>query len=273
MYFAPTVIRDGYAVPLQPLHEVFADPAQYNSVPLITGSNRDEYKLFLSSHSELTEKSLGLIPTIKDLPTYNRVTGYFSDAWKAQAVDETAAVLQRSQGDTVFTYRLDWDDEADYGVVNLRDLLGAAHSVDINFVFGDDATQGLPLRDRNNGASRDALSDTMMAYWAHFAKHGIPGNGGRAELPVWRSWSANEPSLMVFDSTQDGGVRINDDRMTIADLKQRLHDDPAIDEPHDRCRLYVQLFYLGLNDYYWSESEYNTWGCGAYPYRDFKAMF
>ncbi len=273
MYLAPTVIRDGYAVPLQPLHEIFADATRYNSVPLMTGSNRDEYKLFLSSNPELTEKKLGVVPKIKDLPTYNRITGYFSDAWKAQAVDEAAAVLQRSQGDTVFTYRLDWDEEADYGIVDLHDLLGAAHSIDLNFVFGDDATQGLPLRSRANAAGREALSATMMAYWAHFAKYGIPGNGGRAELPVWRSWSADEPSLMVFDTAQGGGVRISSDRLYISDIKQRLHDDPAIAQPQDRCRLYVQLFYAGLSDDYWNESEYDAWGCGPYPHREFKAIF
>jgi para-nitrobenzyl esterase len=273
MYFAPTVIRDDYVVPSQPLHEIFADPARYNSVPLITGTNRDEYKLFLSSNPELTGKTLGVVPKIKDGLTYNRITGYFSDAWKAQAVDEPAAVLQRSQGDTVFTYRLDWDEGADYGIVDLRNLLGAAHSIDVDFIFGDDATQGLPLRDSANAAGRDALSATMMAYWAHFAKYGVPGNGGRAELPAWRPWSATEPSLMVFDTAQGGGVRISDDRLFIADLKQRLQTDPLVDKPIERCRLYVQLFHVGLSDTYWNESEYDAWGCGVYPYREFKAIF
>jgi para-nitrobenzyl esterase len=273
MYLAPTVIRDGYVVPTQPLTEILADPARYNSVPLITGSNRDEYKLFLSSNPELTEKKLGVVPTIRDLPTYNRITGYFSDAWKAQAVDETAAVLQRSQGDTVFTYRLDWDEEPDYGIVDLHDLLGAAHSVDLNFVFGDDATQGLPLRSSANAAGRETLSAAMMAYWAHFAKYGIPGNGGHADLPVWRAWSASEPSLMVFDTAQDGGVRISSDRLTIASIKQRLQTDPAIVKPVERCQLYVQLFYAGLTNTYWDESEYDNWGCGVYPYQEFKAIF
>jgi para-nitrobenzyl esterase len=273
MYFAPTVIRDGYAVPLQPLHEIFADPTRYNSVPLITGTNRDEYKLFLSSNPELTEKTLGMVPKIRNLTTYNRITGYFSDAWKAQSVDEAAAVLQRSQGDTVFTYRLDWDEEPDYGVVDLHDLLGAAHSIDLNFIFGDDATQGLPLRDRNNGAGRDALSSAMMSYWAHFAKFGIPGNGGRPELPVWRAWSASDPSLMVFDSAEGGGVRVSGERLYIADLKQRLQTDPAIAKPVERCQLYAQLFYNGLTSDYWNETEYDEWGCGVYPYREFKAIF
>ena len=273
LYHAATLIRDDFVVPLQPLHEVFADPARYNSVPLITGSNRDEYKLFLASNAQLTEKRFGLVPTPRDQSTYDRITGYFSDGWKAQAVDEAAAVLQRSQGDTVFTYRLDWDDGPHYGIVDLHSLLGAAHGIDLNFVFGDDATQGLPLRDSANAADRDTLSATMMAYWAHFAKYGVPGNGGKPALPVWRPWSASEPSLMVFDTAQDGGVRIEADRISIAGLKQRLQADPTLGKPVERCQLYVQLFYKGPSDAYWDEAEYDRWGCGVYPYREFNAIF
>ncbi len=54
-------------------------------------------------------------------------------------------MLHKSQGDTVYTYRFDWDDEPAYSLVNLHDLLGAAHSTEINFVFGDDVTTGLPF--------------------------------------------------------------------------------------------------------------------------------
>jgi para-nitrobenzyl esterase len=97
-------------------------------------------------------------------------------------VEEVAAVLHKSQGDTVYAYRFDWDDEPAYSLVNLHDLLGAAHSTEVNFVFGDDVTTGLPfVRSSANGPGRDALSDQMMGYWAGFARDGKPGNGGKAE--------------------------------------------------------------------------------------------
>ncbi|HSB97356.1 MAG TPA: carboxylesterase family protein [Spongiibacteraceae bacterium] len=272
MYFAPTIIRDGYAVPQQSFRELFADTARYNSVPIITGTNRDEYKLFLSSSPDLTEKRFGFVPKIKNLETYNRITGYFSDTWKAQAVDDAAEILQHSQGATVFTYRLDWDDEADYGIVNLHDLLGAAHSIDINFVFGDDATQGLPLATRSNAQGRQQLTAALMAYWANFARTGTPGNGGQATLPEWTAWSAGEPSLMVFDIAAKGGVRMSADRLSIATVKQRLHDDRKVDNEYARCQLYVQLFYLGLTADFWDGNEYNEWGCSAYQREQFKTV-
>jgi len=272
MYFAPTIIRDGYAVPQQPFRELFADTSRYNSVPIITGTNRDEYKLFLSSNPDLTEKRFGFVPKIKDLETYNRITGYFSDTWKAQAVDDAAAILQHSQGTTVFTYRLDWDDEADYGIVNLHDLLGAAHSIDLNFVFGDDATQGLPLATRSNAPGRQQLTAAMMAYWAQFARSGAPGSGGQGTLPEWKAWSADEPSLLIFDTAAKGGVRMSADRLSIATVKQRLHDDRKVEDDRARCRFYVQLFYLGLTTDFWDASEYNNWGCSAYPREQFRTV-
>ncbi len=221
----------------------------------------------------MTEKRFGFVPKIKDLETYNRITGYFSDTWKAQAVDDAAALLQRSQGDTVFTYRVDWDDEADYGIVNLRDLLGAAHSIDINFVFGDDATQGLPLANRNNAQGRQQLTATMMAYWANFARTGAPSNGGQAALPEWTAWSANEPALMIFDIAAKGGVRMSNDRLSIAAIKQRLRDDRKVGDGYARCQLYVQLFYLGLTKDFWDDGEYNEWGCSAYQPEQFHTVF
>jgi para-nitrobenzyl esterase len=273
MYFTPTLIRDGYAVPQAPLREVFADAAQYNRVPIITGTNRDEYKLFLASNPELTEKRFGFLPKIKDLETYNRITGYFSDTWKAQAVDDAAAIFQRSQGDTVFTYRLDWDEEPDYGIINLQHLLGAAHSIDINFVFGDDATLGLPfLSNKENRPGRAALSEAMMNYWVHFAKYGIPGNGGNAELPVWQPWSQQQPSLMIFDTAKGSGIRMSAQRLQIADVKQRLRTDEKITNDYQRCQLYVQLFYLGLSADFWNLEEYNDWGCGVYSRQQFRTM-
>jgi len=113
----------------------------------------------------------------------------------------------------------------------------------------------------------------MMGYWANFAKDGNPGNGEQAALPIWKPWSATEPSLMVFDTAAGGGIRLSADRMSIADVKQRLRNDRKIEDGYPRCQLYVQLFYLGLSTDYWDETEYNDWGCGAYPREQFHAVY
>ena len=267
MYDWPVVIRDGYVVPDKPAMRVFADPAQYNAVPVMLGGNRDEYKLFMMGDPDLTTTRFGVVPKIKDLAAYNRITGYYSARWRAEAQGEVAALLHKNQGDTVYTYRFDWDDEPSYGPVNLHDLWGAGHSVEINFVFGDDVTTGVPfVRSKSNGPGRDALSRAMMGYWAAFARDGAPGNGGDPANPVWQPWHETGPSLMILNSPDHGGVRMSDDRQRIADIKARLRTDAALATPEARCKLYAGLFHAGFGDrVYWDEAEYKSLGCEAYP--------
>jgi para-nitrobenzyl esterase len=231
------------------------------------GGNRDESKLFMLGDPDLTTTRFGFVPKIRDLGAYNLVTGYYSAKWRAEAVEEVASVLRKSQGDTVFTYRFDWDEEPDYGIVNLHDLLGAAHSTEINFIFGDDVTIGLPLvRSKANGPGRDALSAAMMGYWAGFAKDGAPGNGGNPANPVWQPWSPSGPGLMLLDAPDHGGPRMTDEHQRIADIKQQLRTDPALAAPEARCRLYAGLFHAGFGGgEYWDAAEYNNLGCANIP--------
>jgi para-nitrobenzyl esterase len=267
MYDWPVVIRDGYSLPDKPMMQDFADPARYNAVPVILGGNRDEYKLFMMADPDLTTTRLGFIPKIRDLAAYNRITGYYSARWRAEAEGELAAALHKSQGDTVYTYRFDWDAEPAYSLVNLHDLWGAAHSIEINFVFGDDVTTGLPfVRSKSNGAGRDTLSQAMMGYWASFARDGAPGSGGKPANPVWQPWRETGPSLMILNTPEQGGLRMSDDRQRIADIKERLRTDSAIATLEGRCKLYSGLFHAGFGDRnYWDEAEYKSMGCEHYP--------
>jgi para-nitrobenzyl esterase len=266
MYEWPVVIRDGTVLPDRPMIQDFADPAQYNAVPVMLGANRDESKLFMMGDPDLTETRLGFLPKIKDLPTYNRITGYHSEKWRAEAVEEVAAVLRKSQGDTVYAYRFDWDDEPAYSLVNLHDLLGAAHSTEVNFVFGDDVTTGLPfVRSSANGLGRDALSDAMMGYWANFARTGAPGTGGKPMNPVWQPWSETGPTLMTLNSPDHGGPVMTDIHERIADLKTRLRTDAAFATPKARCKLYYGLFHDSFGgDEYFDGAEFKNLGCGEH---------
>ena len=266
MYEWPVVIRDGTVLPDRPMIQDFADPAGYNAVPVMLGANHDESKLFMIGNPDLTETRLGFIPKIKDVPTYNRITGYFSEKWRAEAVEEVAAVLHKSQGDTVYAYRFDWDGEPDYSLVNLHDLLGAAHSTEINFVFGDDVTTGLPfVRSSSNGPGRDALSGAMMGYWANFARTGAPGNGGQPASPVWQPWSENGPDLMTLNSPDHGGPLMSDTHERIATLKDRLRADSAFATPRARCKIYYRMFHGEFGgDEYFDDAEFKNLGCGDY---------
>lgn len=273
-YSIPTNIRDGQVLPRASLLETFADPANYNSVPVIIGSNRDEFKFFMWSDERFTDKRFGFIPRLKDAEEYDRFTRYFSDQWQATGVNEPAAVLAHSQPEKVFAYRFDWADQPTIAGVDMGKLFGAAHGIEVMFIFGSEAvngTMGLFAKTNDETAKTD-LTATMMSYWATFAKTGAPGNGGNTNQPEWQPWQDANPQKMLFDSPSHGGVRMSKETLTIADLKARLRSDEKIQSPRERCELYAQLFLLGFSTDFWSTDEYNTLGCANYPAHAFKSI-
>ena len=72
---------------------------------------------------------------------------------------------------------------------------GAAHSYELPYVFGNLLPAGALAGPY--GAADRRLSNTMLAYWTNFAKHGDP-NG--ADLPVWPKFSAPAAGYMRFSS-------------------------------------------------------------------------
>jgi para-nitrobenzyl esterase len=240
MLSIPTVIRDGVVLPETDMHELFAR-GQYNQVPIVLGSNRDETKLFIFGDPKLVRRWFGIFPMLR-VPEerYQLIAEYGSKAWKAGGVDSLAKLLRAAQGPSVYGYRFDWDEEptllfADYGV-----LLGAAHGFEIPFVFGHWklGSRGDRLFDASNAAGREALSAQMRSYWAQLAYTGDPGRGRKSDLVPWTAWDDTTPEslkYMVFDTEADAGVRMAYDTYTKERILAELRDDPRLPTWRDKC--------------------------------------
>jgi para-nitrobenzyl esterase len=275
MYRGPFIFRDSVVQPSVPKIKLFADASKYNSVPVIIGSNRDEYKLFMSQAPELVDKLFWFIPRVKDLDTYNRVTGYFSDYWKALGVDEPAKIMRGAQGASVYAYRFDWDEEPNIFLVRLSDLLGACHALDLCFISGlmDDASDPFHAFTEENSPGRNKLAYAMTSYWVEFARTGAPGRGVNKDLPEWKPWNNGKPDskkFIVFDTEADGGIRMSSEIITAQEIKNRLlHDQDLIGTQEDLCRLYARLFrFTFQSTHHWNEQEYLTLGregCNDFP--------
>jgi para-nitrobenzyl esterase len=204
---------------------------------------------------------------------YNRVSEYVSDNWKAGAVDEPAKIISQTNAPDVYSYRFDWDESVSNWLVDLSTLIGAAHGVEINFVFGD-FEGGVDisfLADKSNASGRAELSQAMMDYWAEFAHTGHPGKGLSGEQAQWSSWSNTGNNVMVLDTQADGGRRMQELRHNVADLKLKLTQDTIITDQKDRCEAYAALFLHGYQSSdFWNENEYSQLGCDAFPARDFR---
>ena len=148
----------------------------------------------------------------------------------------------RSSGRSdVWGYRFDWDEFGSILWVNLANLLGASHAIEILFVFGFTDFDGMTNNIYANPETAVTLSEQMRAYWTEFARSGDPGNGGgELELPVWEPWGASpeEAKYLVFDSAAGGGLRMSNAILDRDEVIARLDGDERVATTEERCRLF-----------------------------------
>jgi len=266
MIDAPEVFGDGDVLPSDAqATQLFSDPSRYNAVPVILGTNRDEIALFLSRNPRWTKTYLWVFSRLKDEAAYRRYVSYQSQAWKARGVDELADRMHAAQGDSVFAYRFDWDEEPTVLGFDLSKALGAAHGLEIAFVF-DNFEGGFAPYLYRPSPERDALSQSMMSYWAQFARTGNPGRGTDGNEVAWTPWQAEGARVMLLDTKSGGGTRMSDVHVTYDTVRAALTQDSSFADPRDRCELYAQIFAYDRFD----AAEYERLGCAAYDPKSFR---
>jgi para-nitrobenzyl esterase len=240
------IIADGIVVPAAGLDSGIDQPADYNAVPVITGTNRDEMKLFNALNPKLIRYVLGRLPVARDPALYEAASAYPSRMWRAKAVDLPATRMVAGGHAPVWTYRFDWDEEGKLAVTDLGKLLGAGHSLEIPFVFGHFQLLGAFDQfafTKANAPGRIALSDSMMNYWVQFATTGDPGRGVDGKQPLWSAWSnaPDAPRMMLLDSTAGGGVRMTADLESGPRIMKDLLADKTLTSEADRCQIVTRL--------------------------------
>jgi para-nitrobenzyl esterase len=243
MYEVPQMFRDGTVLPGTDLYTAYS-AGRNQAVPVIFGTNRDEEKLFLLLDDAYVWKLFGVLPRLRDASRFERDAAYRSQLWRVRGADELASALQRGGGEA-YVYRFDWDELPSRLGMDFAQLLGAAHALELPFVFGNFDTffLGGPLYDESNEHSRTTLSLAMMSYWVEFAKTGKPGRGVRANLPAWTAWDpvAGEPEFLVLDSPGDGGIRMRGGRLEAKGLVQRIREDGSFESEAERCALLDEM--------------------------------
>jgi para-nitrobenzyl esterase len=242
-YDPPRVFREGSVLPEAPFLEALGTPGAYHAVPVLLGSNRDEQKLFTFFDPEQVRRWFGRIPQAKDPLAYQRDSAYRSRAWKVTGVDEPARRLAGAQPGQVFAYRFDWDEEPSTLWSDLGELIGAAHGLEIPFVFGhwQLGSAGKILFDAENMAGREELAAMMMSYWAEFAWRGDPGRGRAGTLPRWTAWQDDGEKYAVLDTPAGGGVRMASESERLADIAAAILADPSFRDEAERCRALARL--------------------------------
>jgi para-nitrobenzyl esterase len=237
----PLVINEGTVLPDDWLgHLGRADG--WNNVPTLVGTNRDEAKLFLFFNPKLITRRLGIFPRFVDEPAYEAVAEALSRTWKATGADAPATAMHASGQKSVYVYRFDWHGESTVAGADLSRMLGAAHGLEIPFVFGSFNLGPLtkPLFDEAHSADRQGLSDAMMSYWTQFARSGSPGSGRAGDLTPWPAWE-DTPRYLVLDSALEGGIHASSEVRPVAQIISDVDADTRIAGQINKCRVFHEL--------------------------------
>jgi para-nitrobenzyl esterase len=270
----PTIIQDGYLVPIAGIENIINDTSKYNNVPIILGTNRDEAKVFMLMNPVFVD-AFQLASGIT-AEYYNTYSKWASKISKLRGVDDLARwLLSDPKKTNVYAYRFDWDEEGVLlGLVDLTTLLGAAHGIELNFVFGDFDYYHLsaylynPLSIGSNCYTRDQLSDDMMSYWAQFAYTGNPATGRPgSDLPPWGAWNTapNAGKFIVFDTKTGGGIRMSADEVSMDYVRDGISAEPLF-SAEAKCGLLRELADVSPD---YSETDYPDGPgqlCESFPY-------
>lgn len=256
IHLSPRPMRDGVVLPLEPLTEVFRR-GTWNRVPVILGSNRDEYRTFLADKPEHVRMLFGKLPLLHDRAQYIAESGFYSQAWRTLHVEEPADAMLAGGHSDVWTYRFDWDEAPAVPFVRPDILLGAAHGMEMAFAFRD-TVGDLDIFGVNtpfNRAGRLAMAQAMGDAWTSFARTGAPG-----DAPWRRRTLGGAPETLLIDSPAGGGLRMAAVRQDLASLKQALKRSGPAGSGTERCRIFARVFlWSPLFAGHGSEEEYAAW--------------
>jgi len=209
-------VLDARTVPRQPC-DVFAE-GDGAPVPLVIGTNRDEWNLFdvptpadlepvpdvgaeleargFQAPREAISRLLEVYRTSragKDLPHHGPALrrALLGDL-RFRIPSIRFAEAHAARGLPTYAYLFSYPSPA------LSGALGACHALELPFVFG---TLDAPLQDRfaGRGEAVRALSASMMRSWTAFARTGSPA--GEAHESAWPRFDANERLTRIFDLT------------------------------------------------------------------------
>ncbi len=208
--FQPVV--DGVVLPEPPLAAIRGGLSR--DVPLLVGSNRDEWKLFAAADPRLhrldddglRSRARARVPDADPARADALLEGYRGsgearvgtsplEVFCALETDRVYRIpalrladAQVRAGGTVYAYHFTWPSAL------LGGALGACHAVEVPFVFGNVDTPG-GRAFSGSGPEVTALSARVMDAWSSFARDGVP----RARsLPDWPRYTEERRETMIL---------------------------------------------------------------------------
>ena len=197
--FSPVV--DGEVLPAAPWRALAAGAGR--GVDLLTGHNRDEYRLFTELNGQrgkitdeaASEALRGLAGGAEGEAAYREaypgadaetLFELVNSDWLFRMPTLHLAQAHAAAGGRTFLYQVSFEAS--------EEGFGACHAIDVPLVFGVYAGLGQMLFGPEPSASAVALGDLMRSQWAAFAASGDPG---------WPQYTPGSRLTRVFDDPPD----------------------------------------------------------------------
>lgn len=205
--FSPAPNVDGKVL-TQSIGSALAN-GQFNRVPLMNGSNHDEWNLFVALDFDLTghpvtaatypaaiAATIGVPPASPavalvqaqypggSFPTYDQAVGALGTdaifACTARFADELASGFVPT-----FAYEFNDGNAPQNFLPPVTFPYGASHASEIQYIFptANPSGLGLNLPQTPLNANQRLLSDKMVGYWTEFARNGDPNGNGSPHWP------------------------------------------------------------------------------------------
>lgn len=212
----PSIFGDGHVLPREG-YDLFDSGAFPNKVPLLIGTDKDEFKLYTNP--------VGIYSLPADAsPELQAAVGrYASDLWRVTGADNIATRLRLLDDyPGIYVYRFNWGSPDVDGNSPLPSPFGATggafHGSELPFVFGnwdrfqiDSELYNSLLYTPDNAASRETMARIMVDYWGSFVRQGDPNGDNQ---PPWAPWSNAEGEFraIVLDvNYADNQPKISED--------------------------------------------------------------
>ncbi len=243
----PLTTRDGIVIPKIGILAALGDQKYAKRIPVISGTTKDEYSLWLGLNKYFTDAKklfFGLIPpvfSLKNPELYDVWVRTRSHAWKIRGSDEPLNALEEAGYEDLFSYQFDWDHQEKSWFADFPRIFGATHGIEIAFLTQDYSFGPISEYIYPKGEARDEMESVMMSAWSDFAKHGDPS----LNLPIaWPAYNSENRSFVRLDKND----LLRSDTET-HDLRSMLEEMMTSEIPSDveKCLIALESF-LNIGD-------------------------